>query len=174
MPIRATSLMICIAGLAACAEQPVPSAQLALHPEGLRQMPGTPQDTVLRFGSDRTATIEAVSAALGAPVEQGEIAECNAVYINWAPDFTAYFDEFGFSGWAVRTGQTPYENGIFTRLGIGIGSTRTDLEDAYDVVIEPSTLGLEFSANGFSGLLENEGAEARVTYLWSGNACIFR
>jgi hypothetical protein len=58
--------------------------------------------------------------------------------------------------------------------GIGVGSTRAQLDAAFDPQITQSSLGTEFSAAGLGGVLESPAPTARITSLWAGTGCIFR
>jgi hypothetical protein len=63
--------------------------------------------------------------------------------------------------------------------GIGVGTTRADLERAFSVEWVPdSTLGHEFLIGGdeyaLSGLVDGTGPDARVTVIWSGTVCQYR
>jgi hypothetical protein len=58
--------------------------------------------------------------------------------------------------------------------GIGPGSTRAELEAVYEVEVEPTSLGIEFSAGGIGGLLDGESPDARITAMWAGVTCLFR
>ena len=91
--------------------------------------------------------------------------------VDWAPGFTVLFDGAGFAGWSVREGAAGAPR---TAAGLGIGSTRADLDAAYSATVGPSTLGTEFTAGGIAGLLDGAGPDAVVTNLWAGNACIAR
>lgn len=63
---------------------------------------------------------------------------------------------------------------LTTASGIGIGSTRADLESAYAARVARSTLGAEFSAGGLAGLLASERPDAPIINLWAGEACLAR
>ena len=58
--------------------------------------------------------------------------------------------------------------------GLAIGATRAQLQAAGDLQIKASTIGVEFTFNGISGLLGAKDQAARVTNLWAGTTCIFR
>jgi hypothetical protein len=63
---------------------------------------------------------------------------------------------------------------LTTVSGIGLGSTRAELEAAYDAEVAPSSLGIEFHAGGLAGLLDSSRPDARVVSLWAGLACVAR
>jgi hypothetical protein len=58
--------------------------------------------------------------------------------------------------------------------GVGIGTTRAQVEDALAIQVSSTSLGTEFTAGGLAGLLDGPGAEARITNLWAGETCIAR
>jgi hypothetical protein len=78
--------------------------------------------------------------------------------------------------WSLRP-----NSGLSTLTGIGIGSTRAELEEAYVVELVDSTLGVEFTTgddpgtpDAIRGLLSGRGNRATVTDLWAGEICAFR
>ncbi|MEP6260606.1 MAG: hypothetical protein ABJ092_03430 [Gillisia sp.] len=76
-----------------------------------------------------------------------------------------------FVGWSLREG-AHLSRKITTMAGIGIGSTRTELEDVYVVEISKTSLGNEFSISGeMFGILN---AEDKIEFMWSGVSCNFR
>ena len=122
----------------------------------------------------RREAVLAVLESFRGPADRGTASECGAGpldYSAWADGLTLYFQDGRFAGWALdeRAG-----GAHATASGIGPGSTRRALEAAYDPNIEQSSLGMEFSAEGLSGVLDGSGLEARVTALWAGVSCVFR
>ena len=76
-----------------------------------------------------------------------------------------------FVGWSLREGDH-LSGKITTMAGIGIGSTRTEMEDVYVVEISKTSLGNEFSIGGeMFGILN---AEDKIEFMWSGLSCNFR
>jgi hypothetical protein len=61
-----------------------------------------------------------------------------------------------------------------TTAGIGIGSTRRELDAAYQAEVAESTLGQEFTAGEIGGLLTSAAPDGRVEALWAGMTCHFR
>ncbi len=93
--------------------------------------------------------------------------ECGAGaldYATWSDGLTLWFQTGTFAGWAVN------EAGPTLMSGIGVGSSRADLEGAHVIQVEQSTLGTEFASAGFYGILE----AGRVSNLWAGVSCNFR
>lgn len=82
-----------------------------------------------------------------------------------------------FVGWSLSDRiRVNKQNRLTTMSGIGIGSTRAELESVYKVTIEKSTLGVEFStgADGLYGILDGSSANSKIDFMWSGLSCNFR
>ena len=79
------------------------------------------------------------------------------------------FQDGKFVGWTINSAASP----LRTAKGIGVGSPRQSLDSAYkDVLVEDSSLGLLFGADGLTGLLDQDGIEGIVTGLWAGTVCL--
>ena len=76
-----------------------------------------------------------------------------------------------FAGWALRG---TAKGDITTASGISPGSTRAELESSYTAKIFESTLGTEFAAGDLFGILDGQGANAKITNLWAGVSCNMR
>lgn len=160
--------------------QPVPTPRsparsgrnLAVDAEGLHVVAGaTPRP--LPFGLPQERVLAVLQAFRG-PADRGTNSECGAGpldYAVWADGLTLHFQDGRFAGWALD-GRA--EGAHSTRSGIGPGSTRRELEAAYNSRIEQSSLGTEFTAGGISGILHGAGGEARITDMWAGLSCVFR
>jgi hypothetical protein len=163
---------------------------LSLDGEGLRLIdPDSGATRPLGFGVPLDQ-LKLVTEKLKGPADTGRAEECGAgplAYLRWDDGLTLYALDGLFAGWALdETGAPPSPTGgakakdgkpapkLSTISGIGIGSTRAALLDAYDAKIEQTTLGTEFNAAGLSGILDGTGARAKVTNLWSGVNCVFR
>ncbi len=138
------------------------------------------------FGMPQAELVGIVSKVLQAePRSIGINAECGAGPLkmaSWSNGLTLVFQEkkagtareWQFVGWyaGAASGAAPK---VATMAGVGIGSTRTELEEAYAIKVVKSTLGQEFSTtSGLYGLLDGPGKEAVITSLWSGTSCNFR
>ncbi len=154
---------------------------IALDGEGLRLVNAETGSTrLLAFGTDRVATETALVAQLGPYDGRSSNDECGAGPIAFSHfgDFTVNFQEGLFVGWFLRNGD---KNATLTTMsGVGIGTKRSDMAKsvAFDMYDE-SSIGTEFHTGGdgpggFSGLLESDAADARITDLWAGTNCIFR
>ena len=149
------------------------AATVNLDDEGVRLVdPATGSARALPFGTPMATVIAALEASFGAaPVEQEVNPECGAgpvLHARWANGFVALAQEDRFLGWDSR------ERGLTTADGIGIGSTRAELEASREVQVEESTLGVEFSAGGLGGLFASAEPQARITSIWAGLTCVFR
>jgi len=159
--------------LADAPEETAQTAGIALDAEGLRLVdPATGSTRLLAFGSSFDAVDEALEAAYGAPDDTGRNEECGVGpldYLTWG-GLTVYAAESAFSGWfANEQGDAPA-----TMAGIGPGSSRADLDAAYDVTVTEDTLGPEFQAGDLFGFLDDTAADGVVTGLWAGDNCFFR
>lgn len=167
--VNDAAAVVAPANVAAEAVEPA----LAVEGEGLRLINrengaarplafGTPRDTLL------------AALAFRGPPGTGTNGECGAGpldYASWPDGMTVYFQRGDFAGWALD-GRA--NGALATAAGIGPGSTRAALEDAYNARFEQTTLGTEFSAGEFYGLLEGDGANATIANMWAGVSCNFR
>ncbi|RYD59868.1 MAG: hypothetical protein EOP60_01100 [Sphingomonadales bacterium] len=126
------------------------------------------------FGMDKAAATQMVTASLGSPIEQATNGDCPAGPVDYATfrdGLSLYFQEGKFAGWDLDG----RENGKFaTGDGIGIGTTRKQLEANGPVTVEESSIGQEFMLGEMSGLLTSAAADGKVTNLWAGVTCIAR
>lgn len=129
----------------------------------------------LAFGTAREVTVTGATAALGKPSDTGRNGECGEGAMEFVEfgGLTLWFQQNKFVGWFLE-GATPK---LTTATGAGIGSTRKQVADALAISdVADSSLGREFATDrgNLSGLLDGAGDAAKVTALWSGQACIFR
>ena len=147
---------------------PASTRVVGLDPEGLRLVDRQSGSTAsLAFGQPAEQVLAVVGASRGAPAERGTNPECGAGpldYASWDDGLTVWFQNGAFAGWATN------RQGATLMTGVGVGSSRADLEGAHAITVEETTLGTEFSFGGVSGLLEN----GRVSNLWAGVSCNFR
>lgn len=146
---------------------------LALDGEGLRLVRPNGSTALLPFGRPTADAVAVLSSVLGAPTNRTTNDECGAgptEIVDWGGGLSAMFLDGKFDGWSADQ-----RKGLSTMNGIGVGSTRAELKEAFsDLEVEESTLGTEFSAGGLGGLLDGQGAGAKVETLWAGNICAFR
>lgn len=145
---------------------------LAVEGEGLRLFDASSGSSrPLPFGLSEAEVMRIVTRALEAePYETGGNVECGVRYANWAEGITLRFTtRDGFVGWSLRDGSR-----FTTASGIGLGSTRAELESSYDAEVFASSIGEEFVAGGMAGILDSPSPDARVQHLWAGVSCIAR
>ncbi len=152
-----------------------PAAKLAVDGEGLRFFSSTNGSaSPVGFGRPQAevlAVLEGVRGAAG----RGVNADCGAGpvdYANWADGLSLVFQQGKFVGWGLDGRAT---GAIGTASGIGPGSTRAELDDAYgDVTVTKTSLGEEFAGGGIQGVLDGPDAQAKITDLWAGVSCVAR
>lgn len=154
---------------------------LALSGEGLDLVErGSGAIRHLAFGVDTTQAVDALTRVRGAPQERFDNPECGAGPLQtvlWADGLSVQFQDGRFVGWGIHArgkGGRSTQERLATVAGIGLGSTRAELEAAYATQVFQSTLGTEFSTGRLFGLLESPRADAKVASLWAGTVCIFR
>lgn len=153
----------------AASPTPASTRVVALDPEGLRLVDRDSGSTApVAFGQPAEQVLATVSAAHGGPpTERGTNPECGAGPLDfaaWDDGLTLWFQNGAFVGWAAN------RQGPTLMSGVGVGSSRADLEGAHAITVQQSTLGTEFTFGDVSGLLEN----GRVSNLWAGVSCNFR
>ncbi len=153
------------------------STVLALDPKGLQLVNASTGSTrTLSFGMKEAEVMSFLTNLRGKPRDRGVNQECGAGplgYATWSDGLTVRFNQGRFVGWSVD-GRSKGANKLTMISGIGTGSTRIQLEKVYVVKINQTSLGTEFSNNGFGGLLSGTKRSDRVTNLWSGTTCLFR
>ena len=161
------------AGTANASAQATAQPVLNLAPDGLARFEasaGTSKE--IAFGTPKAAAREAVEKVTGLTATEASNSDCPAgpvVNLNFPDGLTLLFQEDSFAGWSVTGNQAPT-----TASGVGLGSTRKALDAAYDAQVASSTLGLEFSAEGLSGILDGPTPNARIRELWAGVSCVAR
>lgn len=151
----------------------VAAMKLALDGEGLRLFNAVSgASRLLAFGLPRTELIDALSRALQSrPVREADVEDCGARTAAWSNGLQVWFTQERFSGWSVQASDAR----LTTASGIGPGTTRRELDSAYNIALVPdSTLGTEFTAGALAGLLASGAPGATITNLWAGNTCIAR
>jgi hypothetical protein len=135
----------------------------------------------LSFGSPAGQVLDVLDRLLG----EGERSPSSPECPNQA-DRTAVWPAAGLQvelrggeliAWSLRPGSE-----LTTLTGIGIGSTRAEVEEAYVIELVDSTLGIEFTTgtdpaapDAIRGLLSaRRPGQGQVTSLWAGEICAFR
>ena len=152
-------------------------AALALSGDGIQFVvdDATGSTRSFSFGSEMAPVQGGVVQIYGPPQESARNEECPGgplTITTWPNGLSLTASEDEFVGWSVRPNT---ESASLTTMGgIGIGSTLSELEDAYNVEIFESSLGVEFYAGQLVGLLTATEPDAVITDLWAGEVCIFR
>ena len=138
-------------------------------------MPQNGSARPLPFGSEQAEVLNSLERVRG-KAAMGTNADCGAgpvQYAIWADGLSLVFKDGKFSGWGTD-GRA--QRAIVTADGIGIGTTRAELEDAIGppVVVRQSSLGTEFTAGDYHGLFGGSEANARITDMWAGMSCVAR
>lgn len=152
---------------------------LILAPDGLLVADHAGKMRLLPFGTERNKAESAVAIIVGTPVTRGSSDECGAGKVDYTTlrdgntgrrdSFQMTFQDDTFAGWTINTADSTLK----TAKGIGIGSTRQELDAAYkDLTVEDSSLGLLFGSTGLTGLLDQDGIEGLVTDIWAGTVCL--
>lgn len=149
-----------------------PGWVLSLDGEGLRIFnSNTGASRLLAFGDDARQSMETLGRVLGEPPPVSvENEECQVDFARWSNGLTVWSSNSRFTGWSV----TPGSSALSTASGVKLGSTRVELESAYDAQIMESSLGTEFLAGGLAGVLDSTRPDARISNLWAGETCIAR
>lgn len=148
---------------------------VAVEGEGLRLFnPTTSAATPIAFGRSQTDVLKALERLRGA-ASKGTNQDCGAGsvdYATWSDGLSLVFQRNRFVGWGIdrRAAGT-----LTTASGVGPGSTRQQLDAAYgDVSVRQSSLGTEFAAGGFSGVIDGTKASSKITDMWAGTNCVAR
>jgi hypothetical protein len=161
------------------AAQPRPAAEqprLTVDPEGLRWfLPPNGSARPLPFGTAQADVISSLERVRG-EAGQGTNQDCGAgpvQYANWADGLSLVFQNGRFAGWGLD-GRS--RGAITTADGIGVGTTRSQLDDAIGppLQVRRTTLGTEFTAGSYHGLFDGPGDSARITDMWAGVSCAAR
>jgi hypothetical protein len=117
-----------------------------------------------------------VTPLLGTIYDKDKGEECGAgpmEFANWGK-VVLMFKGGEFVGWELR--EASDEPWVGTPGGVTIGTPRAELQAALGAApqVRKSSLGAEFNAGGFSGLLSSDKPDAKVTALWAGTNCIMR
>lgn len=149
----------------------------------------TGSTTEIPFGKPFDEMEEIVTRILQSkPISEGINAACGAGPLkmaSWNNGLTLVFQKKGvpsvesespweFAGWYLSLNPRNTTK-ITTMSGIGIGSTRGEMESAYVIIVKKSSLGYEFSTtSGLYGIFDGMGKQAKITSMWSGVSCNFR
>ncbi|MDF0596464.1 hypothetical protein [Psychromarinibacter halotolerans] len=123
------------------------------------------------FGRAQDGVLTAVTRVLGAPPANSMTnPECGAgpLQIVQYDRITLLFQTGNFVGWTTDDPRVAAANGL------SAGVTRAQLENGGYGPFQPTTLGVEFEADGIYGLLPDNDAATPIDTLWAGTTCFFR
>ena len=123
------------------------------------------------FGAGRALSEQLAAAALGAPRGPASAAECageQVALLRFPGELTLIYRADRLAGWHLAAGEGPT---LSTTSGIGIGTSRAELDAALDVTTEPTPGGERFAAGDLRGVLSAAGADGVVTELGAGVRC---
>ena len=125
------------------------------------------------FGLAQGEVLASVEAARG-PAIEGTNQDCGAgpvQYARWPDGLSLTFQKGRFVGWSL---DSRANSSIATSAGIAPGATRGDLDSAYKITVDQTSLGTEFSTGDMYGVLEGRGTKAMITDMWAGVNCVAR
>ena len=162
-----------------------PTQFLALTSNALQIINGnTGSTSEIGFGKPLDELVEITNKVLLDKVSSiGINSECGAGPLKmavWKNGLNLIFKEqksngiWQFVGWYVGK-STNNAKPLQTMAGIGIGSSRAAMEEAYVIKVNKTSLGYEFSTTaGLYGIFNGPNKNAKITDMWSGTTCIFR
>lgn len=144
----------------------------------------TGSTTDLLFGMEIDQLVDIVNTTIKSEYKGSGINnECGAGPLkmaSWDNGLVLVFKEnkitldWEFEGWFMGESFTSKDK-LNTISGLGIGSSRKDLEEIYVVEVKNTSLGQEFATeNGLFGIISGTGETSRITAMWSGLSCNFR
>ena len=147
---------------------------MSLSPDGLTLVSSSGSARQVDFGIAQDEVMRAAEAVLGTPENQTLNPDCPSGpldSVDFADGLTLFFEGATFVGWDVDDAKP---GRFMTMSGVGIGTTRQQMERSIAIKVEDTSLGHEFRSGALSGLLSAPGETGRVMRLWAGTACIFR
>jgi hypothetical protein len=136
----------------------------------------------ITFGMPFEQVVTAVKKVLSSSPNVSINSECGAGSLKFATFdnglsllFQENDGEWLFVGWAATQIRKPMSK-LSIMAGIGIGSTRKEVESDYLITVSETSLGDEFSTKGNNlfGIFDGPSQDAKITNLWSGISCNFR
>lgn len=130
---------------------------------------GTPRDPIA-FGTGFQDTMHILVAIFGHDVTIGFPQECGAgplVSARIPGQIDLMFQDDRLAGWMLID-----DTALRMADGIGVGSSRSDLDATGPVETFETGLGTEFVAGDLYGLLTGDGTA--IEGIWTGTTCIFR
>lgn len=150
-------------------------AVLAVDGEGLRLFNTTTTSaSPIPFGRPKADVLNLFERLRG-PAVKGTNQDCGAgpvEYATWPDGLSLVFQNDRFVGWGLDGRAAGV---LSTASGVSPGSSRAQIEAAYAYIrVFKSTLGTEFEAGGFAGVLDGPRATSRIINMWGGTSCVAR
>ena len=173
----------------AVSAKPVDKRGLALSSNALMLInTNSGSTTEIVFGMEQGKLVQLINKTLELQNKTiTENRECGAgvlQFAEWPNGLVLVFDEdkkktttenkvWKFAGWHINS-RTANTESLKTMANVGLGTSKSELELAYTVTYQKTSLGQEFSTSaGLYGII-SEGKDGKVTEFWSGANCIFR
>ncbi len=166
------------AGSSSTTEQPAVEGGLGVGPDGLQLIDGA-RITQLPFGTSRDEVFTILEEVLGvSPTVTPSSPECGNQadeQLLWPGQLSVDIRDDQMISWQLDQGSP-----LTTVSGVGLGSTRAEVESSIVIMVDESSLGTEFATEGtgegggMGGLLTGPEDTGTVTELWAGEICVFR
>lgn len=166
------------AGSSSTTEPPAVEGGLGVGPDGLQLIDGA-HITQLPFGTSRDEVFTVLEEVLGvSPTVTPSSPECGNQadeQLLWPGQLSVDIRDDQMISW-----QLDRESPLTTVSGVGLGSTRAEVESSIVIMVDESSLGTEFATEGsgegggMGGLLTGPEDTGTVTELWAGEICVFR
>lgn len=164
--IAAAALAFATPGIAA-------AQTVYLASDGLQIKGSDGEVETVGWGTSQDDAVQFLSPALGNPTGSDTSSECGAGPLGTVDFGTAmrlYFKAGEFVGWEIGE-----DSEITSQNGVGVGITHSKLQQlSTETEGEETSIGYEFSADEFHGLLTSGDPDGTVTTIWSGTTCIMR
>jgi hypothetical protein len=180
VPGATSTTAISAAGAATTTTPALVRSPITVAADGVDVMSGSATKHYSYSGNVGVSTVkDAFRPSLGAPFKESD-EQCEAGMLHWVrwKAIDVYFLDNKLAGWGLPPQGTP---ALRTANGIGIGSTRPDIQRAFPTVtVEESTLGTEWfvagptADTGLSGIFASDKPDAVNEALWSGRTCLAR
>ncbi len=166
------------AGSSSTTAAPAMEGGLGVSPDGLQLIDGA-RITQLPFGTSRDEVFTILEEVLGvSPTATLSSPECGNQadeQLLWPGQLSVDIRDDQMISW-----QLDRDSPLTTVSGVGLGSTRAEVESSIVIMVDESSLGTEFATEGsgegggMGGLLTGPEDTGTVTELWAGEICAFR
>lgn len=157
---------------------PAVDGGIGVGPDGLQIIDGA-RITQLPFGTSKDEVFTFLEEVLGvSPTVTESSPECGNQadeQLLWPGQLSVDIRDDQMISWQLAQGSP-----LTTVSGVGLGSTRAEVESSIVIMVDETSLGTEFATEGtgegggMGGLLTGPEPTATVTELWAGEICAFR